>query len=590
MSKTPTEEKKNIEDKTSSSDDEQVDQVEKRDNFPVKPSSKTTRTPQKQYIPAKRTTRSESTESTEFFRINKSLKPEKITDSSRKNAKAVLFDQNRSDNLTEPSTSTGKGAHTQDTQFQFSPKNPLGPDSIPKTFDFTNIETQQELHEKLGKALSIEAEINIQQDKNTKLNNNTSNNSESNHTKTNSSTNMSDAITLQQVVSFKIPFFKGEVKELNGFINTCNMYDSLTPDNLKEHLLKIIKSRITGEALAKIQPIDNHKTCDDLMKELKKHLRKPISYEFANEEMNNIFQRSDENIESFGFRVRRCLRRINESSRDISDVEAERTAFRKTHEKLAISKFIQNIRNPEIRTLVAAANKTTLEACITFAMEKELLERNSNVRWCSICATSQHKNSDCPKKTNNRNYQQTNNQQSRNNQQNYDNRYRRNFPNTSYSSNNYNNSNRNINDGRDQQNQYQMRRDGQNRNYSGNNNTHTDYNNNYPRNSNNYQRYSNNYSNINSGQNYRPNNPQGYYGSNGNNGNNSGNNRNSEHNGNTNNGYNRNNTRNYSTNENQQHKNNQNARMINNIPNDNSDEELATLLQNTEEIDDSKNF
>lgn len=188
------------------------------------------------------------------------------------------------------------------------------------------------------------------------------------------------ALTISDVIKLDIPFFKGQESELRGFLNTCSMYHSMVPENLQGNLLTIIKAKIIGEAFNKLQPMNDYGTWALLEQALKTKIRKPVSYEYAHEQLTSIFQKPDETIESFGDRIKKSLRRLNEAARTVSDLQAELTAYRKTHEKLAISKFAQNIRDSSVKTLVMAANKNTLEDCITFAMEKELCEKNSNIK------------------------------------------------------------------------------------------------------------------------------------------------------------------------------------------------------------------
>lgn len=188
------------------------------------------------------------------------------------------------------------------------------------------------------------------------------------------------AITMKDVIKFNIPFYKGLENELDGFINTCQMYYTITPENLRATLLTIIKSKLTGDAYSKMQPLDSYENWQALQTGLKKKLKKPLSYEYAQEQVSSIFQKQDESIENFGSRARKLLIQLNDATRTVSEEQAELTAYRKTNEKLAISKFTQNLRNQNIKTLLAAANKTSLEECITFAMEKELSEKNSNIK------------------------------------------------------------------------------------------------------------------------------------------------------------------------------------------------------------------
>lgn len=81
------------------------------------------------------------------------------------------------------------------------------------------------------------------------------------------------------------------------------------------------------------------------------------------------------------------------------------------NEKLAISKFEQNIRDQTIKVLVSAGGKSTLDDCITFAMQKELIEKNKNIKNCTWCGIPNHTEETCFKKKNsgNQNRKKNNN-------------------------------------------------------------------------------------------------------------------------------------------------------------------------------------
>lgn len=202
-------------------------------------------------------------------------------------------------------------------------------------------------------------------------------------------------ITLRDVLAYKIKFFDGVEKELDGFINTCQMYDGMTPQEFKPSLLTLVKARITGEALSKIQPIEGYDNLQNLLLNLKNAIRKPLSYELASERLNNVFQKPDETVDKYAHNIREALQKLNESSSKVSDNVEERSVFRKAHERLAVAKFIQNLHSSEIRIAVAAANKKTLEECVTYALERELTEKTAILRMCSHCSSTEHKVENC---------------------------------------------------------------------------------------------------------------------------------------------------------------------------------------------------
>lgn len=51
-----------------------------------------------------------------------------------------------------------------------------------------------------------------------------------------------------------IPMFTGDKNLLDVFLNTCDVYMKLVDPTKKEDLLKVIKAKITGDALAKVAP------------------------------------------------------------------------------------------------------------------------------------------------------------------------------------------------------------------------------------------------------------------------------------------------------------------------------------------------
>lgn len=80
--------------------------------------------------------------------------------------------------------------------------------------------------------------------------------------------------------------------------------------------------------------------------------------------MNNSFQDPDGTIENYGSRIKNKLKKLNEASRSMTEVETEFKIISKMNEKKAIAKFGQNLRNPNVKVLVSAAQKQTLDECI----------------------------------------------------------------------------------------------------------------------------------------------------------------------------------------------------------------------------------
>lgn len=253
-----------------------------------------------------------------------------------------------------------------------------------------------------------------------------------------------------------IPMFNGDVKHLDGFLNAAGLYTSLVDENQKAIVLKIIKAKITGDALSKAGPFtDEINTWALLKARLVEKIKKPVSLEYAQEDLNQVFQKKDESIEEYGSRVKNKLKKLNEASKTLSESNDQIKVLQKMNEKQAINKFEQNIRDPTIKVLVSAAGKSTLDECITFAMQKELTERNKNIKSCTLCGLSDHNEKTCNSRKNDGNsggnfnrkrFGNGNGQQNRNfnrNNQNFDQKQspgssknEQKSPNSGYSSNN----------------------------------------------------------------------------------------------------------------------------------------------------------
>lgn len=205
-------------------------------------------------------------------------------------------------------------------------------------------------------------------------------------------------LTAKDVI-LAIPSFTGDMKQFEGFINTCELYYSMVQENQKATVLKIIKAKISGEAMTKAGPFDESiDTWEKMKKKLKSSLKKPVTIEYAQEDLNTSFQGPEENIENYGSRMKAKLKKLNEASRFMTEIPSEFKVITKMNEKQAISKFEQNLRNPNVKVLVSAAQKQTLDECIAYAMQKEMIEKNKNIKSCNYCGLQNHDESSCRKK------------------------------------------------------------------------------------------------------------------------------------------------------------------------------------------------
>lgn len=206
-------------------------------------------------------------------------------------------------------------------------------------------------------------------------------------------------IEIKDVIT-AIPVFSGDKKELETFINTCDLYVELVPADDQTTLLRIIKTKITGEALAKISPTTALTTWPLIKAKLKEKIVKKVSIEFAREDLGNTIQTKDDTIEKYANKIRKKLKILNEASKELSVTDEENAILRKINEKHAICKFEQNIRDNTLRILVSAAAKETLDDCVMFAIQKELLIKTQNNNKCANCGLIGHEANNCRRRKN----------------------------------------------------------------------------------------------------------------------------------------------------------------------------------------------
>lgn len=284
-----------------------------------------------------------------------------------------------------------------------------------------------------------------------------------------------------------IPLFSGKEEELETFINVCDGFHNICEegDDEKEKaiLLIIIKMRIVGKALAKIQPTSELKTWQQLRDKLKKIFMKPITYELAQSELATTRQRRNESVESFADRIQNALDKLNVATQSLTSDPNALQALQKTNEKQALQHFEQNLFNDDLRIRVESANKDKLSTAILFAKQKEISLKLNTIKICDFCKIPGHVVADCRKKnlgqpqpsTSEQNYRGGNTNSNRNYQNNYQNQNRGNSSNQQgYNRGGFNNNNSN-NYGNNSGNRY----NNQNNNGNGNNgNNGNRYNNN----------------------------------------------------------------------------------------------------------------
>lgn len=209
---------------------------------------------------------------------------------------------------------------------------------------------------------------------------------------------MTTAVAVSDLIKV-IPTFEGNMKKYDEFINTCDTYDRIANAATKPLVLDIVKGKIIGEALAHTRPLDEYADWATLRAHLNKQLKRPVTFEYAQQDLNSIFQKKDETISDYAARVKEKLRKLNEASQTLTDNAEAMTVVRKANEKGAIAKFGHNIRDQSVRILVTAAAKPTLHECILFATQAELMQKSVNIKNCTICGKDNHETSECRKKS-----------------------------------------------------------------------------------------------------------------------------------------------------------------------------------------------
>lgn len=252
--------------------------------------------------------------------------------------------------------------------------------------------------------------------------------------------NMGDKLTYTDLMN-AIPVFEGHQKDLDYFISTCSTYNDQIEDTQKDMFVSIIKTRLKGIALTKMEPVHELNTWALIKTRLEEKFKRPMNYEAAQDEISNIRQSRTDSIETYGNNVRLALHKLNKAAETLSTENGALKLLRGANEKLAIRKFEQGLYNSNLKICVGARDHTTLDLAITYAMQKEGLYRNESRTRCNFCNILGHTEKECRRK-----------QQNSPNQTNYNvNRFRQpNSPNKNESNqrntnNNYryrNNSNR----------------------------------------------------------------------------------------------------------------------------------------------------
>lgn len=205
------------------------------------------------------------------------------------------------------------------------------------------------------------------------------------------------ALTYTDVIN-GIPIFDGNRKDLDYFISTCTTYDSMVSAQQKETFIAILRSKLKGVALTKMQPVEELTNWTIFKTRLEDKFRKPITFELTQDTLSGIRQSRFESIESYGNKMRLALYDLNEASKTLSNNAEALKLLNKANEKLAMRKFEQNLSSNNVRIWVGAGIHESLDEIISYAIKKEdLYSRNPT---CSFCNIAGHTADNCRRRSN----------------------------------------------------------------------------------------------------------------------------------------------------------------------------------------------
>lgn len=253
-----------------------------------------------------------------------------------------------------------------------------------------------------------------------------------------SETNNMTTLSYTDIIT-AIPIFEGHQKDLDYFISTCSTYSEIVTAEQKPLFLSIVKTKLKGIALTKMQPFSELTTWASIKTRLEEKFKRPLNFETAQDEISSVRQGRNDSIEVYGNNIRFALHKLNKASETLTTDAEALTLLRTANEKLATRKFEQGLYNINLKLCVGAKDYKILDAAISYAMQKESLYKNESRIRCNYCNILGHTENECRRK------QQGQNRPSRGNDSN--NRYKQwqPYPPNKIASNPSNNSNNNSN-------------------------------------------------------------------------------------------------------------------------------------------------
>lgn len=152
-----------------------------------------------------------------------------------------------------------------------------------------------------------------------------------------------------------VPIFDGKNIPLSSFIQGCEEAKAMLPedDTIEQNLVKLIRSKITGEA-RKIILRNNYITLDELIDRIKQVYSPSKSVYQLQGELGALYMWENESVVSYAARIVEAMDRITDAHR-LNNQNRVDNNFVKDVETSAIQCFIRGLR-PELELIVGQSN------------------------------------------------------------------------------------------------------------------------------------------------------------------------------------------------------------------------------------------
>lgn len=212
-----------------------------------------------------------------------------------------------------------------------------------------------------------------------------------------SETNTMTTLTYTDIIN-AIPIFEGHQKDLDYFISTCSTYNEIITAEQKPMFLSIVKTKLKGIALTKMEPFSEMTSWQLVQTRLEEKFKRPLNFEIAQDEISNVRQARTDSIEVYGNNIRFALHKLNKASESLTTDENALKLLRTANEKLAARRFEQGLYNINLKLCVGAKDCNSLDTAISYAMQKENLYKNESRIRCNFCNIIGHTENECRKK------------------------------------------------------------------------------------------------------------------------------------------------------------------------------------------------